>query len=564
MTVAENLGFGLKLRGHSRSGHRSACAAVGGHARAHAVARSLAASSSPADNVSASRSAARWCGKPQVFLLDEPLSNLDAKLRASMRTEIARLHRSLGTTMIYVTHDQVEAMTLGQRIVVLDRGVVQQIDTPMRIYEQPANLFVAGFLGNPAMNFLRGRVRAVRRAGDRDGGRQPCATPSLQCVSRPRSRRGHPPRGSASRRCLGRAERYPPDGDRRADRVHRQRSLHLHARMRLMAARSRASSPIRSARDRRAGRTSGRLPSALHFFDAASGRTLGHRRLLQLRVPAPEIVGTACALLRADRCSAARIVRATCIARTIQSATCFISASSHAPRRQRRRAEADAARTQRRPRVVGNDLLVDGQPGGIEGRLRNASVDVERAHRFDHDQVILRAAGDRAGSRARSVRAARARSRSSAPVARTRETRRSRRASTSRRCRLRRSCAVRPACRGTPPESIFFASACLHRIMPPRGPRSDLCVVVVTMSKPASIGFASAPPAISPPTCDTSAIASAPTSSAMARKRRVVELARIRGVSAQHASSVVPSARLPARRRSRCGPRAARSCSARN
>jgi multiple sugar transport system ATP-binding protein len=83
---------------------------------------------------------------------------LDAKLRAAMRIEIARLHRSLKTTMIYVTHDQVEAMTLGQRIVVLDRGIVQQIDTPMRIYERPINLFVAGFLGNPAMNFFRGTL----------------------------------------------------------------------------------------------------------------------------------------------------------------------------------------------------------------------------------------------------------------------------------------------------------------------------------------------------------------------------------------------------------------------
>jgi multiple sugar transport system ATP-binding protein len=95
---------------------------------------------------------------PKVFLLDEPLSNLDAKLRAAMRIEIARLHRSLKTTMIYVTHDQVEAMTLGQRIVVLDRGIVQQIDTPMKIYERPINLFVAGFLGNPAMNFFRGTL----------------------------------------------------------------------------------------------------------------------------------------------------------------------------------------------------------------------------------------------------------------------------------------------------------------------------------------------------------------------------------------------------------------------
>src|SRR3984893_5698225 len=82
---------------------------------------------------------------PRVFLLDEPLSNLDAKLRLSMRTEIAKLQRTLQATMIYVTHDQIEAMTLGHRIVVLDRGVIQQIDTPMRLYEQPSNQFVAGF-----------------------------------------------------------------------------------------------------------------------------------------------------------------------------------------------------------------------------------------------------------------------------------------------------------------------------------------------------------------------------------------------------------------------------------
>src|SRR5690606_36257603 len=96
--------------------------------------------------------------QPQVFLLDEPLSNLDARLRAAMRVEIARLHRSLGTTMVYVTHDQVEAMTLGQRIVGLDGGRIQQIDTPMALYGRPANLFVATFLGSPAMNVLRGRL----------------------------------------------------------------------------------------------------------------------------------------------------------------------------------------------------------------------------------------------------------------------------------------------------------------------------------------------------------------------------------------------------------------------
>ncbi len=96
--------------------------------------------------------------QPKVFLLDEPLSNLDAKLRASMRTEIARIHRSLAATMVYVTHDQVEAMTLGQRIVVMRDGEIQQIDTPMALYRAPANVFVATFLGSPAMNLFRGRL----------------------------------------------------------------------------------------------------------------------------------------------------------------------------------------------------------------------------------------------------------------------------------------------------------------------------------------------------------------------------------------------------------------------
>jgi multiple sugar transport system ATP-binding protein len=93
--------------------------------------------------------------KPEVFLFDEPLSNLDAALRAQTRVELARLHRELATTMIYVTHDQVEAMTLGQKIVVLNAGGIEQVGTPLELYERPANLFVAGFLGSPRMNFLR-------------------------------------------------------------------------------------------------------------------------------------------------------------------------------------------------------------------------------------------------------------------------------------------------------------------------------------------------------------------------------------------------------------------------
>jgi multiple sugar transport system ATP-binding protein len=95
---------------------------------------------------------------PKVFLMDEPLSNLDAKLRVQMRIEIAKLHQRLGTTIIYVTHDQTEAMTLGTRIVVMKDGVAQQVDTPQNLYEKPANLFVAGFMGSPQMNFLKAVV----------------------------------------------------------------------------------------------------------------------------------------------------------------------------------------------------------------------------------------------------------------------------------------------------------------------------------------------------------------------------------------------------------------------
>ena len=96
---------------------------------------------------------------PKVFLMDEPLSNLDAKLRVQMRIEIAKLHQRLGTTIIYVTHDQTEAMTLGTRIVVMKDGVIQQVDTPQNLYEKPQNLFVAGFMGSPQMNFLDAVVR---------------------------------------------------------------------------------------------------------------------------------------------------------------------------------------------------------------------------------------------------------------------------------------------------------------------------------------------------------------------------------------------------------------------
>jgi len=157
MTVAENLAFGLKLRGHAKAEIearvREAAQTLGLEAMLDKLPREM--SGGQRQRVALGRALVR---EPAVFLLDEPLSNLDAKLRHSMRTEIARLHRQLGATMVYVTHDQVEAMTLGQRIVVLNEGQVQQIDTPMNLYQRPANLFVAGFLGSPAMNVVYGRV----------------------------------------------------------------------------------------------------------------------------------------------------------------------------------------------------------------------------------------------------------------------------------------------------------------------------------------------------------------------------------------------------------------------
>ena len=96
--------------------------------------------------------------KPKLFLFDEPLSNLDAKLRVAMRAEISKLHRRLGATIIYVTHDQVEAMTMAERIFIMNHGVLQQSGTPMEVYAKPASRFVAGFIGSPAMNFIDAKV----------------------------------------------------------------------------------------------------------------------------------------------------------------------------------------------------------------------------------------------------------------------------------------------------------------------------------------------------------------------------------------------------------------------
>ena len=158
MTVAENLGFALKMQ---RMPAPEIAARVEEAARVLELdgvlgRRPAQLSGGQRQRVALGRALVR---QPRVFLLDEPLSNLDARLRAGMRVEIARLHRQLGATMLYVTHDQVEAMTLGQRIVVMHEGQVQQVDTPLALYRHPANRFVATFLGTPAMNLVRGRLQ---------------------------------------------------------------------------------------------------------------------------------------------------------------------------------------------------------------------------------------------------------------------------------------------------------------------------------------------------------------------------------------------------------------------
>ena len=153
MTVFDNMAFGLKLRKVPKDEiERKVNEAAKILDLTHLLDRKpKAMSGGQRQRVALGRCIVR---SPKVFLLDEPLSNLDAKLRAQMRTEIAKIHKKLGTTFIYVTHDQTEAMTMGDRIVCMKDGFVQQIDTPQNLYENPTNKFVAGFLGSPQMNFI--------------------------------------------------------------------------------------------------------------------------------------------------------------------------------------------------------------------------------------------------------------------------------------------------------------------------------------------------------------------------------------------------------------------------
>ena len=162
MTVAENMGFALKMAKVSTSEREQR---VDDAAKLLGLTEYLqrkpkALSGGQRQRVAMGRAIVR---NPQVFCMDEPLSNLDAKMRVQTRTDIARLQSDLGVTTVYVTHDQVEAMTMGDRVAVMKLGVLQQVDTPLKLYDKPVNLFVAGFIGSPQMNLMEARPSTARR-----------------------------------------------------------------------------------------------------------------------------------------------------------------------------------------------------------------------------------------------------------------------------------------------------------------------------------------------------------------------------------------------------------------
>jgi multiple sugar transport system ATP-binding protein len=169
MTVRDNIAFGLKLRKVPKAEIERR---VGEAARVLGVEQLLdrkpgQLSGGQRQRIALGRAIVR---EPRVFLLDEPLSNLDAKLRVNTRAEIAKLHKRLGTTFIYVTHDQTEAMTMADRIAVMNAGVIQQVGTPQDLYDNPVNVFVAGFIGSPSMNFLKAHIESTDGELVLDGG----------------------------------------------------------------------------------------------------------------------------------------------------------------------------------------------------------------------------------------------------------------------------------------------------------------------------------------------------------------------------------------------------------
>ena len=238
MSVFDNMAFGLKLQKMPEGEDRRA------RARRRADPRPLRAARPEAEGALGWAAPARGDGPchrppPAAFLMDEPLSNLDAKLRVQMRSEIARIQHDLGVTTIYVTHDQIEAMTMGDRVAVLRKGELQQVDTPQTLYEHPVNLFVAGFIGSPAMNLVDATLtstsddaRSWRSAASASRFPTKCVAsrPALRGVRRPQGRARHPARGHGGRIARGgRARRASHHLDRRparGARVRRCRALH--------------------------------------------------------------------------------------------------------------------------------------------------------------------------------------------------------------------------------------------------------------------------------------------------------------------------------------------------
>jgi len=185
MTVADNMAFSLKLKGTPKEERerrvKAAADILGLDKLLDRYPRQL--SGGQRQRVAMGRAIVR---DPQVFLFDEPLSNLDAKLRVAMRAEIKELHQRLQTTTVYVTHDQIEAMTMADKIVVMHDGIVEQIGAPLDLYDKPANLFVAGFIGSPAMNMIRGQIDTENRKSfvAEDGTRLPVADHGPETVGR--------------------------------------------------------------------------------------------------------------------------------------------------------------------------------------------------------------------------------------------------------------------------------------------------------------------------------------------------------------------------------------------
>ena len=303
MTVEQNLGFGLKLRKTPKAEIRRRVSEVASILGLEDLLKRkpAALSGGQRQRVAMGRAMVR---EPQAFLMDEPLSNLDAKLRVQMRAELARLRDRLKTTTVYVTHDQVEAMTLGDRVAVMRDGLLQQVDTPQTLYRNPANLFVAAFIGSPSMNLVEAEIGNGRvRFGGFD----------LPAPSGPRSRglRGwqvdprHPALGLRGRVARAQPRSSRDRGHGRCDRGARLRGAPaVHGRRAPIAADVRRAAADAEKGDdvllvhdddhanrtpftaRVSAATTGRPgstvkltvdPSAFHFFDPASGASLAHR-----------------------------------------------------------------------------------------------------------------------------------------------------------------------------------------------------------------------------------------------------------------------------------------------